>query len=364
MKPMSFIKALGNISKTIVFLSIVSLAKCALADTEPTVFNATNITTEIVNGYKITRFHTKTGIGTRDVSPMPDGTVWFNGQFSGTVGHLDPKSGRIVLISLGPGSSPHGQIPGPDGNIWVVDGGMDAIVKIYPKTGKFEVYKLPHDPNGEGNINTPAFDRYGKLWFTGQNGIYGRFDPDTKKFDIFKAPNGFGPYGMATSPDGDIWYTNLAQNKIAHIDPKTLAIESMDLPESNAGGARRIWADSQGNIYVGTWFTGSIEKYNPKAKNWTVFKVPGLGPKLYSMYVDKYDNVWVSDFTSSSVWKFDPQNESFQEFKSPVPLAQLLEMNGVGESVWGGEQGVDNLIRFQKLPSQDSGKTIQDYLGQ
>jgi virginiamycin B lyase len=52
------------------------------------------------------------GITAHDLwaDPAPDGPVWFSGQGSGNGGRLDPKTGKVELIPLGPGSSPHGVI--------------------------------------------------------------------------------------------------------------------------------------------------------------------------------------------------------------------------------------------------------------
>jgi len=52
------------------------------------------------------------------------------------------------------------------------------------------------------NLNTAAFDADGRLWFTGQTGIYGRLDPDTGDMDVWNAPKGMGPYGIAATPSG------------------------------------------------------------------------------------------------------------------------------------------------------------------
>ena len=50
------------------------------------------------------------GHGIHDVwaDRAPDGPVWFSAQVSGRLGILDPKSGKIDFVALGPGSSPHG----------------------------------------------------------------------------------------------------------------------------------------------------------------------------------------------------------------------------------------------------------------
>src|SRR3954468_3501776 len=66
--------------------------------------------------------------------PAPDGPVWFSGQASGNAGRLDPKTGKVELISLGQGSSPHGVVLDRDGSAWFTDGGQNAIVRVDPKT--------------------------------------------------------------------------------------------------------------------------------------------------------------------------------------------------------------------------------------
>lgn len=348
-------------SVPLIALSSFVAPGAALANAADTLDNSAfnEVQRKVQAGYRVYHFPTRKGLGTRDVAPAPDGTVWFNGQFSGTVGHLNPSTGQIKLIPLGKGSSPHGIIFGPDGNLWVTDGGLNAIVSLNPRTEKVSVYRLPAFgdarskaiglPALELNLNTLAFDGRGKLWFTGQNGVYGSFDPITQAFNLFEAPQGSGPYGMTSHPSGDVWFTNWARNYIARIDTATGAVTTVPLPDPNGGGARRIWSDSKGGLWVGTWISGSLQRYDPSTKTWRNYKLPGLGPRAYSVYVDRDDYVWVNDFTSSSVFRFDPKLESFVDFKSPVPVSQILQMNGVGPWIWGGEQGVDQLVLFQKI---------------
>jgi virginiamycin B lyase len=60
------------------------------------------------------------------------------------------------------------------------------------------------------NLNTAAFDGRGRIWFTGQNGIYGRLDPKTGDMKVWDAPKRRGPYGITATPSGDIWFVSLA----------------------------------------------------------------------------------------------------------------------------------------------------------
>jgi virginiamycin B lyase len=137
-----------------------------------------------------------------DVAVAEDGTVWYTAQGSGELGRLTPESGQIDEIVLGDGSRPHGVIIGPDGAPWVTDGGLNAIVRVDPSTSEVRVFPLP--AGDDANLNTGVFDRDGTLWFTGQSGIYGRLAAGSSEVELFDAPRGQGPYGIAATPDGGV----------------------------------------------------------------------------------------------------------------------------------------------------------------
>jgi virginiamycin B lyase len=155
-----------------------------------------------------------------DVAPAPDGTVWYTAQGSGELGRLDPATGATHHIALGEGSAPHGVIVGPDGAPWITDGGLNAIVRVNPRTRAVKVYRLPASA-ADANLNTAVFDRAGRLWFTGQSGFYGRLDPAGGRMRVWRAPGGFGPYGITVTPRGDVYYASLAGSHIARIDVRT-----------------------------------------------------------------------------------------------------------------------------------------------
>src|SRR5690606_25671719 len=115
----------------------------------------------------------------------------------GHLGWLDPGTGETRMIPLGAGSAPHGVIVGPDGDAWVTDGGLNAIVRVSAADGEVSLH-IVNRPNA--NLNTAAFDGNGVLWFTGQDGIYGRFFPEEQRMEVFDAPRGRGPYGIAAAP--------------------------------------------------------------------------------------------------------------------------------------------------------------------
>ena len=180
-----------------------------------------------------------------DVAAAPTGEVWFAGQKKGIAGRLDPATGQIERIPLGQGSAPHGVIIGPDGAPWFTDGGQNAIVRVDPATKSVKVWPLPPERMPYTNLNTAAFDGKGRIWFTGQNGIYGRLDPATGDMKVWDAPKGRGPYGITGTPRGDIWYVSLAGSYLANVDLETGEATVYE-PPTKGQGARRVWSDFQG----------------------------------------------------------------------------------------------------------------------
>jgi len=277
-----------------------------------------------------------------DVAPAPDGTVWYTAQSAGALGKLDPATGDTHHVPLGAGSSPHGVIVGPDGAAWVTDSGLNAIVRVDPLTERVDVYPLPADAGG-ANLNTAAFDAEGVLWFTGQSGIYGRLDPDEGEVLVYDAPGGRGPYGIASTPQGAVYYASLAGSHIAAINP--LTHQAMILEPPTAGqGARRVWSDSQGQIWVSEWNAGQLARYDPSAGTWQEWRLPGLRPQPYAVYVDDRDDVWLSDFGANAMVRFDPKTEQFEVFSLPSRGADVRQILGRPGEVWGAESGVDQLV--------------------
>jgi virginiamycin B lyase len=276
-----------------------------------------------------------------DVAPAADGGIWFTAQAAGYLGWLDPNTGDIRQVALGPHSAPHGVILGPDGAPWVTDGGQNAIVRVDPRTDEVSVFPLP---GRSANLNTAAFDGSGILWFTGQSGIYGRVDPSTAEVKLFDAPRGAGPYGIIATPDGSrVFYASLAGSHIAEINLETAQAIPID-PPTPGQGARRVWTDSHGSIWVSEWNAGQVGRYDPRSGEWREWKLPGTRPSAYAVWVDPQDTVWLTDFGSNAIVSFDPTSETFQQFVLPLRGADIRELQGRPGEVWGAESGQDRIV--------------------
>ena len=282
------------------------------------------------------------GAGPHDVYPAPDGTVWFTAQAAGKLGRLDPRTGRSDLIPLGRGAAPHGVIVGADGAAWVTEGGQNAIVRVDALTREVKLFPLPKE-RANANLNTASFDRTGALWFTGQNGVYGRLDPKSGAITVFDAARGVGPYGIATTPDGQVFYVSLAGSYLGRIDLETGKAEVLEPPVKRAG-TRRVWSDSHGALWITGWDSGDLFRYDSKAKTWKRWHLPGDGPQPYAVYVDEADAVWLSDWDANAILRFDPRTETFESYPLPDRYAGVRELAGRKGEVWGAESGADKIF--------------------
>jgi virginiamycin B lyase len=281
-----------------------------------------------------------------DLAVDGEGIVWYTAQRDGKLGRLDPATGKVDLVPLGPNAAPHGVIIGPDGAPWVTEGGTNSIVRVEPKTREVKGWSLPQ-ARGYVNLNTATVDKRGRIWVTGQSGLSGRLDPKTGDMHVWDAPRGRGPYGIATTPDGDVYYASLAGSHIARVDLETGAATVIEPPTKDQG-ARRVWSDSRGRIWVSEWNSGNVSRYDPKSREWKTWKLPGDRPRAYSVYVDDQDKVWLTDWTANAVVRFDSGTEKFEAFPSDKRGANVRQMLGRPGEVWAPESGTDRLVVFRR----------------
>jgi virginiamycin B lyase len=279
--------------------------------------------------------------GIHDVAPAPDGGVWFSAQRSGHLGWFEPQSGRVELIALGNGSAPHGVIQGPDQAAWVTDGGLNAIVRVGWPDRVVRTFPLP-EGSRPANLNTATFDGDGDLWFTGQGGVVGKLALKSGRVSVKEAPRGSGPYGICTTPHGDVWWCSLAGSFIARID-RASGDSTIVEPPTAGQGARRVWSDSRSRIWVSEWLSGNLSLHDPAKASWRTWRVPGASPRPYAVYVDNRDSVWLSDWGSNAIFRFDADSETFDRFALANEGAGVRQILGRPGEVWLPESGSEHI---------------------
>jgi virginiamycin B lyase len=254
-----------------------------------------------------------------DPEVAPDGALWYTAQLANKLGRLDPKTGEIKEFPLRtPDSGPHGLAADRDGNIWFTANSKAYIGKLNPSTGEVSEYPMPdrraRDPH------SLAFDPSGALWFTVQQGNFvGKLEPGTGKVTLKDVPTpNARPYGIIVTEKGVPFFCEFNSNKIGSINPASLEITEVRLPQG--ARPRRLARNPDGFIYYSDFARGFVGRLDPKSGKVIEWHSPGgASSRPYGIASTKDGMVWYSEsgVTPNTVVAFNPRTKAFQSW--PIP---------------------------------------------
>ena len=163
---------------------------------------------------------------------------------------------------------------------------------------------------------------------------------------MFDAPKGRGPYGIHAAPDGAVYFASLAGSYVGRIDAATYKVQVLE-PPTRDQGARRVWPDSKGMVWVSEWNAGNLSRYDPKSGAWKTWKAPGERPRVYAVYVDEADRPWVSEWDKQLMLRFDPATEKWDSFSSSSGAANVRQIHGRKGEVWTPESAAGKLVVYR-----------------
>ena len=166
-----------------------------------------------------------------------NGIVWTTGNGNGTIGRLDPATGKMVEYKTpSGGGGPHTLIITDDqSTIWFTMQSGNKVASLDTKTGAIKEYASSGGPYGL------ALDKAGNVWFCrmGDNKM-GKLDPKTGQMSEVDTGRGSRPRRVATAPDGMLWVTLYGNGKLAKLDPAAMkVVKEYQLPAGDAGALRR-----------------------------------------------------------------------------------------------------------------------------
>jgi streptogramin lyase len=156
----------------------------------------------------------------------PDGYLWYTDTTNNRIARLDPANPMLAptYYQLATGSSPWGIAAGQDGNIWFTELGFSAegqfrpsmIGRINPTTGQLSEFAIttspPTNPARPYDITATATG----VAFTEFNANkVGVLHYDMTGFAESTIPTASSaPWGIATGPDGNLYFLEQAGNKV------------------------------------------------------------------------------------------------------------------------------------------------------
>jgi virginiamycin B lyase len=179
------------------------------------------------------------------------GILWFTVQVGNMVGRLDPQTGKIDLKKMQTvDARPYGIIINSKGIPFFCEFGTNKLARIDPHSMAIVEYKLPES----ARPRRIAVDASDKIYFTDyESGNLGRLDPATGAVKMWPSPGGAnsGPYGIAITPDGLVWYSEsgVKPNTVIQFNPKTEQFARAAIP-SGGGTVRHMVATADGRVYI------------------------------------------------------------------------------------------------------------------
>ncbi len=158
--------------------------------------------------------------------------------------------------------------------------------------------------------------------------MLGFLDPATGAIERFEVPltpapdaQNPVPYGLRVGPDGAVYVTELAGNRLVRLDPGSGDIRVWKLPTSHSG-PRRPAVASDGTVWIPLYAANAIASFDPDAGTFTEFALPTADALPYVVLVDARGRVVVGTAAADAVFRFDPANETWDVF--PLPSRGVL----------------------------------------
>lgn len=184
----------------------------------------------------------------------------------------------------------------------------------------------------------------GTIWFTeGAGNRIGRMNPDGSGLKEFPLPNpSSSPRIIALGADGNLWFSEHTGNRMGRM---TLAGEytGFAIPTPNSQ-PRAIALGSDGNIWFGMFAGGKIGRITPRGEI-TEFAppTPDSGPRALAAGPD--GNIWFSEYRANRIGRITPRGE-ITEYELPRPNSGPADITaGADGAMWFVELsgGMDGL---------------------
>lgn len=144
----------------------------------------------------------------------------------------------------------------------------------------------------------------GDVWFVEQGtNRLGMYDPVNGSFRQYQIPtSGSTPSSVAVDSAGNVWFTELTANNLGELPFGASAITEISVPHSSATvagfsqkldcGPGPVLTDPRGSIWVGCLFSDQVDEYFPGNGTFARFDLPVFNSAPAGLALDGKGNLW------------------------------------------------------------------------
>jgi virginiamycin B lyase len=209
----------------------------------------------------------------------------------------------------------------------------------------------------DAGLMLPAVDLQGNVWFGEMaTNRLARLDASTGRISSWAPPGGEdGIMGMTIDRGGNVWFAEANANYIGRFDPARQSFSTFSLgrDKSQRVGLEDVQFDSLGNLWFTETVAGRIGRLDPLSGTLHSWVLPPFSPGTpsypFGLAVTPGGQVWFGTYTGGVVGRLDPQTGRVLLFHLASPAEQIYSMAADAQGhIWYTE------LQFGKLGMIDS----------
>ncbi len=279
-----------------------------------------------------------------DLAVDSSGQVIITGMFSHRMYRLNPSIGTMAEVQIPVAqANPRAVELGPGGDWFVLLGGPRQLARYSIGSRRWSAWPLAMYPH------SLAIGHDGRIWFNGHftrdPELIGSILPSTGRGEtavvpqhpsLGTVPGGPIPYELRLAPDGSVWGSELAGNRIFSYQPGGRRFSTWTLP-TPVSGPRRFDIDQRGVLWIPAYAAGLLVKFEPATGRFTEIALPVADALPYVVRVDHgRDVLWIGTAAADVVLRFDIRTNHFTVFPLPSrgALIRHLAVDPRSHDVW------------------------------
>jgi streptogramin lyase len=228
-------------------------------------------------------------------------------------------------------------------DVWFTEPGADQIGRlIYTSTTDYAFREYPV-AEGSMPLNLAADADGGYIWFTAHRGNWiGRLAMASGDIVTFPVPTaGSEPAGIDIAPDGSVWFTEMAADKIGRLTP---AHQFEEYPIDDADvGAYGIAVQNDKYVWFGESKTGTIKRLSVAGGTFLRAWLPDADGYPYALLIDAgRDYLWLTERDKNRISQVELGTLTIVNTFPITPMANSLPTGLTllgGNELWFSAQG-------------------------